>query len=154
MAAENKYADEELRGNKVIVRSAIVEVAAADDDTSVYRMFKNVPADMALVRLDVYHDAITGGTDYDIGIHQADSGAVVVKDVFADGLDLSSGASKDGLAAVTEEERMMPLWEIAGVASSKVAAPQYDITMTANTVGSAAGTVVFLGYFTQLEGGL
>lgn len=126
---------------------ATVEVAAADDDGSVFRMVR-VPANARITSVEVSCDAITGGTSYDVGVYRtaADGGAVVDADLFASAVDLSSALSytdvtweanvANGKANV--EKR---LWELAP--GPLTADPQisYDIALTGNTVGTAAGTI-------------
>lgn len=129
------------------------EVAAADSDASVYRLFHGLPYGTIPLLLLIANDAITDGTDYDVGLYDTDLGAVIDKDVFADGLDLSSahasltpGTALDGLLTVAIENRGKELWEHAGHTVSNLR-DTYDIALTANTVGSAAGTVSALLIF-------
>jgi hypothetical protein len=122
-------------------------VAAADEDGSVYRVFKSLPAGIVIFKIEVDTDSITSGTDYDIGLHETDLGAVVDKDVFTDGDDWSTGANNiDGMQTLAIENRSKQLFEHAGhtVATKKLA---YDLTITANTVGSAAGDIIVRIYF-------
>lgn len=168
LAVEDKYVNAnteagkkatalESGGGNAVCLVGTEEIAAADDDGSVYRFFKAVPAEYVPLRLEVYNDAITAGTDYDIGLYEVkddngNGGAVVDKDKFADGLDMSSGAAKgspkDGLSAIGIDEVAETLWELAGHTIS-TRKPAYDIALTANTVGSAAGTISMVGWFAQ-----
>src|SRR3972149_12341690 len=61
-----------------------VEVAAADDDGSVYRMVR-VPSNARITSILTGCDAITLGTSYHLGVYQtaANGGAVVVSDSVA-----------------------------------------------------------------------
>lgn len=156
MAVEDKYVVTNLGTGPLVdsltnggsqLKPVVVtfEVAAADDNGSVYRLFRIGSGDI-LYSLEVSNDAITGGTDYDVGVYDVDSGAVVDKDVFADGLDLSSAADKaNGLTAPAIEDLAVETWDIAGIqaAESTTSDPQkeYDVAITANTVGTAAGTI-------------
>lgn len=121
-------------------------VAAADDDGSTYLLLKGVPSSFKPVRATILCDAITGGTDYDIGLYNSDTGVVVDADILVDGQTLAS-ASKvlDGLSAVdiADIAALKSLAELLGLTPSSAKA-KYDIVLTGNTVGSAAGDVVFI----------
>jgi hypothetical protein len=156
MAVEDKYVNTDLGsgtlldslangGGKLLPIVITEEIAVADDDGSVYRLFR-VNSNDIILSLEVSNDAITAGTDYDIGVYDIDSGAVVDKDAFTDGLDVSSAADKtNALTAPAIEDLVSEVWDIAGIqtAESTTADPQkqYDVAITANTVGSAAGTI-------------
>ena len=120
------------------------EVAAADDDGSVYG-FALINSSDTLKSLAVWNDAITSGTDYDIGLYEWTDGAlgtVVDKDVFADGLDLSSaGDATNALTAPNIDELHKPIWEYAALSLTEDPKKTYVLAVTANTVGSAAGTI-------------
>lgn len=158
MATENKYTDTTYSGGGFApgrmngpverVYTGTFEVAAADDNGSVYGLFR-LPAELVLTELEVWNDAITLGTDYDIGLYLVGGqttgpGAVITKDVFLNGGDMSSArasAPLDGLSALAIEYRgIRKIYEHAGhtMATKK---PEYALCVTANTVGSAAGTI-------------
>ncbi|MFN3856542.1 MAG: hypothetical protein ACK4RV_02250 [Caulobacter sp.] len=133
-----------LARGTLIETVGVCEVAAADDNASVYR-FVRVRSSDRISEIMLANDAITGGTDYDVGIYEtaAYGGAVVSKDVFADGLDVSSAvAFRDVLyhdAAANIDKAEKRVWEWLGLSAD----PQkdYDIAATGNTVGSGAGTL-------------
>lgn len=168
MAVEDKYVNADLEagkhapavftaGDKTLVAIATEEIAAADDDGSVYRLFKSVPHSWIPVRIEIYNDAITLGTDYDLGFYQTTvggvAGAVVDKDALADGLDMSSaaakGSPKDGLTTVAIDSVNKSIYELAGDTLDNKEL-NYDIALTANTVGTAAGTISAIAWFVQL----
>ncbi len=133
-----------LEHAKLRVCVATVETAAADDNGSVYRMCR-VPSGARIHRIQVANDAITAGTDYDIGIYKnaADGGAVVDADAFASAVDLSSALPMTDYTFEAQnidkiEKRM---FEMAGVALSADPGLEYDICLTGNVVGSAAVTI-------------
>lgn len=156
MAVENKYVNAETAAGvladaayagtvKTVIQT--FEVAAADDDGSVYRLARISDSDV-LLRATIMCDAITGGTDYDLGLYQkGTSGAVLDKDCFMDGQTLAS-ASKvlDGLQTVGIENRTKEIWSLlAGITSqTRDENNEYDIALTGNTVGTAAGTVTVI----------
>lgn len=167
MAVEDKYVDADIVAdnppNAAFNAGALTwsmggtfEVAAADDDGSVYRVIKNIPFNLIPVSIEVVSDAITAGTDYDIGLyeskHRGLGGTVIDKDIFADGLDLSSAttfaAPQNGLEAVNIADHMKALYEHANE-TVEVHKLSYDLAFTANTVGSAAGTVSYKIQFVQ-----
>jgi len=122
-----------------------VEVAAADDNGSVYR-FVRLPSGARVQSIRIFCDAITSGTSYDCGIYRtaADGGAAVDVDSFASAVDLSSAITtgteiRFEAADIAQVEKR--LFEQAGVALSADPYVQYDICLTANTVGTAAGTI-------------
>jgi hypothetical protein len=155
MAVVDKYFNANLVAGKLAnpaktqgaITTGIVnvgEVAAADSDGSVYRI-GTLPSNAIITNISINADVITGGNDYDVGLYDIGvSGAVIDKDVFADGLNLSGGAAigseLNGLSAVAIDALDNKLYEHAGktVSNKKEG---YDLALTANTVGSAAGTI-------------
>lgn len=129
-----------------------VEVAAADDDNSVYRMARLRSSDR-VSSLTIFADAITGATAYDLGVYRTadDGGAVVDADLFGSAVDISAG-SKVGIdvtyeSAATDISKIEKrIWELLGLSAD----PQidYDVAFTATTVGTAAGTVSLRVRFT------
>lgn len=167
MAVEDKYADANLEaekittaafshGDKTVYAVATFETAAADDDGSVYRLFKSVPADYIPAKIDIACDAITGGTDWDLGFYKTTvggvAGDVVDKDKLADGIDLSSAvafaSAIDGLQTLDINEVQERIYTLAGDTLDDHE-QGYDIALTANTVGSAAGTISVKAWFVQ-----
>lgn len=161
MAVENKYVNAEVvagklanpaasGAGKIIVARAVAAIAAADDDGSVYRLFKGVSSELIPLRIDIQTTAITGGTDYDLGLYLTDGGAVVDADCLMDGQTMATAAKNlDGLGIVAAADANLPLWDLAAGVTSATKKGSYDIALTANTVGTAAGTIVVTAYFTQ-----
>lgn len=154
--ASRRRADaKNVNGQQLLHLVQTFEVAAADDDGSVYRIFPNIPCTAVIRSLRVACDALTGSTDWDVGLYLPNYGAVVDKDILADGINLSAGYSRilalDGLVTVDLANANKMLYElpINGAALTlKTRSQFYDICMTANTVGSGAGTVtVEMSYF-------
>lgn len=129
---------------EVFATVATVEVAAADDDASVYRMVR-VPSSARIHSIEIVSDAITGGTAYDVGVYKVAgdaAGAVVDADLFADGLDLSAGNTVPvdiTFAARDIADIEKRLWELLGLSADPH--KEYDICLTADTVGTGAGTI-------------
>lgn len=162
MAVENKYVDDLTAAGKktaaafasgaeTVTLIATEEIAAADDDGSVYRLFAGVPSNYVPVEITIACDAITSGTDYDLGLYKTNLGAVVDKDVLMDGQTLASALTRAtgyqlGLSNVNIADARKTL----GVLSAQTDVdPAYDIALTANTVGSGAGTVTVLATFVK-----
>ena len=167
MAIEDKYVNADAEADKLInpafngkgsetfTSTAIVTIAVADDDGSKYRLFKSVNADMIPTSITITNSAVTAGVDYDLGLYLTNSGVVVNKEVLAAAIDVSSavieGAGVTGLNAVALVDTQKKLFELAGqtVGPGGTKDPSFDIVLTANTVGSAAGTIVVKATFVQ-----
>jgi len=162
MAVENKYVGTLAAagkldkaaltaGDKIVVMVKTEEIAVADDDGSVYRFFKGVPSNLIPIEITIACDAITNGTDYDLGLYKTELGAVVTKDVLMNGQTLASALTRAtghqlGLAAVDIANAEKTLAVLSAQTDPDQA---YDICLTANTVGSAAGTVTIIAKFVQ-----
>lgn len=165
MAVENKYVNADIVAEKKAVAAfsqgaqdytAIIafEVAVADDDGSIYRLMKNIAPDMIIEKIEIFNDAITGGTDWDLGLYKNldRGGAVITADVFVNGVSLASarvhGAGVDGLTNVNIVDAVKRIYEHAGD-TLNTRELGYDLALTANVVGAAAGTIVVKIKFVQ-----
>ncbi len=160
MAVVDLYADADVEAGKkgsaltaygtgATVAVATVAVASGDDDGSVYRCFTGVPSSMVPVKITIHNTAITSGTDYDLGLYETNGGAVVDKDILADGISMASARTvatenNAGLTTIAIGDGAETLGELS--AQTDVDAG-YDIAFTANTVGSAAGTIRVTAWF-------
>ena len=157
MAVEDKYVDADIladrkgravnvHGAKNVTAIVTFEVAVADDDGSIYRILKNMPASAVISAIEIFNDAITGGTDYDLGFYEnlERGGAVKVADVLVNGLSVASarihGAGVSGLTALDIADADNTVFEHAGD-TLETRAIGYDLAFTANTVGGTAGTI-------------
>jgi hypothetical protein len=133
--------DRLLGGGRVRKKVATVEVAAADDDGSVYRLFR-VQSGWSVHSIRLFNDAITGGTAYDVGLYGAGDGAAVDEDAYAAAVDLSSARTTGvevAFAARDIDKAENKVWQDAGGAYDGGGA--YDLCLTGDTVGTAAGTI-------------
>lgn len=163
MAVEDKYVDSNLAagklaksalsiGSKTVTIVATGEIAAADDNGSIYRFFKSVPSTYIPVEITIMTDGITNGTDYDLGLYEVGAGkAVVDQDVLMDGQTMASALTRAtghqlGLQTVDIANLGSTLGELSGQTDVD---PAYDIALTANTVGTAAGTISIIATFVQ-----
>jgi hypothetical protein len=130
-------------GRQEMVQVATIEVAAADDDTSVYRLLR-LPSAAVLTSIKVANDALGTNAAYEIGIFQtaANGGAVVDADEFATLAMVSASAWREVLdeAAATDCSKIgKPLWERIGLTADS--ARPYDLVAYGATAGDAAGTI-------------
>lgn len=133
-------------------KTGLVEIAAGDDDTSVFRMVRVRSSDV-VDRIIIHSDAITAGTAFEVGLHKtaAAGGAVVDADLFASAITLataSTGAGTDVTyeATATNIDKLEKrIWELLGLTEDPLI--EYDLTLTGTTVGSAAGTVTVRYYY-------
>lgn len=163
MAVEDKYVDSNIASGKItgaiggqgqteVTLIATEEIAAADDDGSVYRFFKSVPSNYIPVEINIICDAITNGTDFDLGLYKVGvGGAEVDKDVLMDGQTLGSALTRAtghqlGLQTVDKASVGLTLGDLSGQTNVD---PAYDICLTGNTVGSGAGTVSIIARFAR-----
>lgn len=163
MATEDKYVSNDIangkkaksalaKGADEFVLVATEEIAAADDDGSVYRFFKSVPSHYIPTEITIMSDGITGGTDYDLGLYKVGTGgAAVDADRLMDGQTMASALTRAtghqlGLKTVNIADATKTLGELSGQTDVDTA---YDICLTANTVGTAAGTITILAKFAQ-----
>lgn len=163
MAVENKYVDPDLAAGK-LGYSAFVsgdkdtslifnfEVAAADDDGSIYRIAKGLNPNLIVKSVKIFNDAITLGTDYDLGIARINGDVLGTGDQLAAALDMSAAAGiatpKNGLTNVAIEDIQKRLYELAGQTVLNKS-EGFDLVITANTVGTAAGTISGVIEFVQ-----
>ncbi len=136
-----------VNGGAVIEAVVPFEVAAADDDGSIYRLLKDINPNLILISAEISNDTgMTSSSDWDLGIYLplSEGGAVITKDVFLNGGDLSSahvaGAGLNAISALDVANLGKMIFEQAGhtILTKKRG---YDIALTANTVGSVAGSV-------------
>lgn len=131
-------------GRTPIVVEGTVEVAAGDDNGSVFRLLR-VPSDAVLTNLELASDALGTSAAYDVGVYEiaANGGAAVDADEFASDVSLSSAIAFTRVleeAAATDIAKIgQPLWQRLGLSADTGKA--YDICLTGDTAGDAAGTI-------------
>lgn len=123
-----------------------VEIAAADDNDSVYRLVR-LHTSWRLSELTRYNDAITSGVDYDVGFFDTaeNGGAAVLVNALADAVSLAS-ASVTGVSEMYEsgggigvEDIEQKIWEMCGLSSDPN--KYVDLCYKGIAVGSGAGTL-------------
>lgn len=122
------------------------EVAAADDDGSIYR-FARISAQAIVVGVYMNNDAITAGTDYDLGIYKTLDlgGAVIDKDCLIDGMSMATDRTAGAWVVPTVADGAN-MGKRVGILAGKTAdnintLGGVDVAFTGNTVGTAAGTI-------------
>ena len=132
-----------LDGGSVRTKRGTVEKASGDSDTSVMRFFPIRSSDL-IDSLILFNDALAGATDCDVGIYRSakDGGAVVDKDILADGISLASASTLGTsltFSATNIDKIGSRVWELLGLTADPFL--EYDLCLTFNTAGSAAGTI-------------
>jgi len=132
-----------IQGGIPVVSVGTVEVAASDDNNSVYRMVK-ISSSARVNQISFVSDAIAGATDYNMGLHKPAvlGGAVVTDNLFADALNLTTGNTIPldvtfGRVNIADIEKRV--WELLGLTADPFI--EYDLTLTGIVVGTAAGTI-------------
>ena len=125
----------------------VVSVAAADADNDTYRCVR-LPSNAVVALIWIANTAITGGTDYDLGIASVDKefvATVLNVNAFLDAVDMSSArVAKTQLIPETGADYVLTapdkkLWELANLAADP--GGTLDLIFTGVTVGTAAGTI-------------
>jgi len=153
MAVENKYVNSLVaqgkrsssltaNGAETITLVATVPVAAADDDGSIYRLF-TVPSNAIPIEIQYHNTAITSGTDFKLGFYKPNLGAVVNKSALTGAVTMGSArtiatSNNAGMTGLDIANGVQTLATLSGQSSPDAS---YDIALTADTVGSAAGTI-------------
>ncbi|MFN0043753.1 MAG: hypothetical protein ACKVSF_11150 [Alphaproteobacteria bacterium] len=123
---------------------ATVEVAVSDDDTSRYVLMP-VHSSWRIAHIWLYNDAIAGGSAYDVGLYEttANGGAAIDDDCYATAIDCTSARSASPIDAAFEARDIAnvayQVWQDAGQSSDP--SKFYYLALTADTVGTAAGTI-------------
>lgn len=169
MAVVDKYVDALVEADKLTVAGfneggnvkrivAIVELAADDDDGSVFRLAKALNPDFIITQIQLFNDAIAGATSFDLGFYEPTvdgvTGIVIDKDALLAAEDINAGnprgSAVDGLGAVDLADSQKRIYELAGDTQANKRAKGYDIALTANTVGTAVGTITI--YIDVMQG--
>ena len=169
MAVENKYVDPFVvagtsrvsqncdpifcggKKRKTLIQQVVI--AVADNNGSIYRVFRNVSSEARLLGCRVANSVITAGTSYSLGIANVEFGSVISANALANAMDMSAAAAsffagKNGLANVALTNLGKKLFELAGH-NETTKKEAYDIVLTATTVGSSGGNIAILLDFAE-----
>jgi hypothetical protein len=134
-----------------------ISVAAGDDDGSKW-LLAELPDTAIVDRITLESAAITGGTDYEVGLYTVD-GTVISKGCFATGVDMSNVTGlptgpfgdpiREAMTALDSSHVNKKLYEIASHVNKAFPAvgetqrkSKYRICLTADTVGTGAGNII------------
>lgn len=127
----------------------VVSVASGDEDGSAY-LVGEIPGEAIITGVSVLNTAVTAGTDYDLGLADQ-AGTILSVDKLFDGVDMSSartaftemaldfGAAN---AAKCVYELLSHVSKVVPGSGETASKASYRLILTANTVGSADGTIV------------
>lgn len=161
MAVQNKWVNTAVAAGKsgnpgnimpgqIFGFACTFEIAAADDDGSVYKIAQ-IPANLIPLQLEMNSDAIAGATSYDFGFYK-ENGDVADKDVLMAAHDINAGFARgselDLMHDLAIDKVGKKVWEILGL-TVNTKEENYILAFTANTVGTAAGTISVRGLFVQ-----
>lgn len=124
--------------------AATVEVAASDDNNSVYK-FLRVHSSWRAVSLEIFNDAITSGTVFDFGLWETEEngGAVVSQEFFVSDLTMATARTTSPGQMIFEAGDIADIekriWQRLGLAADP--GKEYDLCAIGTTVGSGAGTI-------------
>lgn len=154
MAADNKlYVSSDntpiksfkVAGVDAIDICAVIPITNGDGAGSIYRI-ANIPANYIPVWGEINCEAITSLTDADLGLYENDEhgGAVIDKDIFADGVDLSSALLPgSGHVAIKSLPVLSIGKTLAEIASHGLAERQtYCLALTSNSAPGATKVAV------------
>lgn len=161
MAVQNKWVNSDVEAGGRAKASQIMpgavygfavtfEVAAADDDTSIFKLAR-INANMIPIDIKINCDAMTGSTSWDLGFYYED-GVVADANILMAAADLNAGkalgSEQNGLADLGVANIGKRVYELLGLTAVNKK-EGYILALTANTIGSAAGTVSVRGLFLQ-----
>lgn len=133
------------------------EVAAADDNASIYRFIKGISGRVIPLSLILLSDATAGISDVQFGVYKSLDldGSVIDVDALAVSVDITAGkATQTEMlipTGISQAEVGSDLLSLCGVAEAdKQKYGGVDIAMTTPTGASAAGTIA--GYFYYIDG--
>jgi hypothetical protein len=132
-------------GAKMQTVDVIASVLAADNDGDTIVLAQNLPVDTRILGLWVYNaiGAITGATDYDIGIYRSDELTPIDEDVLVDGIDLSSGVAAGDILGtnIGSFDKTATIAELLGIDASEGPRGGVSIVVTQNVAGTADGDI-------------
>ena len=147
----------EFAGARPLETIRVINIATGDDDGSKW-LIAEVPDQAVLKSITLEGAAITGGTSYSVGLHDAD-GNSILPNAFLNAADFSSTAGlptgplgspiRQCMPVVTPANANKKVFELAGHVNKALPAAgevsrksKYRIVLTGNTAGTGAGTLV------------
>lgn len=132
-----------LRGRKRIITD-FVTVGTSDNATSTYRLARVFSGDL-VTSLKLFNVAQTGFTSASLGLYQiaANGGAVLAAACYALNISLAAASTTGtelAFAVRTLNLSQQKVFADGGLPADTVR--QYDIVLTANTIGTAGGLIM------------
>lgn len=161
MAVQNKWVNADVEAGKpgnpgnimpgqIFGFACTFEIAAADDDGSIYKVAQ-IPANLIPLQIKMNSDAIANATSYDFGFYK-ENGVEADKDILMAAHDINAGfamgSELDLMHDLAIDKIGKKVWEILGL-TVNTKEENYILAFTANTVGTAAGTISVRGLFIQ-----
>jgi hypothetical protein len=136
-------------------------IGANDQQGSVYRLFKGLSPDIIVTSIDVWNDAITGGTSISLGAYVPldydNVGAAISAACFASAQNWSAGnpitgSPANGIISVSIANRNVPAWTLFGDTQYPAKHPAWDLgmVMTAMTTGGGQANIHVRMRYVQL----
>lgn len=144
----NKTAPANNSGAKVSVITALVNITATDSVSSTWKIAR-VPSATSIHQIYIDCDAITGGTDFSLGLYSVSNDTSVAPTaisatLFASALNFATAQRNiNGLTGISVANVGKYLWELTGLSLIENPNKLYDIVLKANTIGTTAGSVSF-----------
>lgn len=126
-------------------------ITNGDSATSIFRIGE-IPADAIINPNSVmWFAALTGVTDFDVGLRYPNGGAAILADCIVNGHDIHTAgsttlAAATGSGVATAANQCKRAWELAGLSSNP--GGNLELYATLNQAATASGVVnFFLAYF-------
>lgn len=132
-------------GKVVCISTGPIAIANGDSTNSKIYLGRLPTSAIVLPQSILYHGAVTGVTDFDIGLEK--DGVLVDIDVLADGLTLASAGNKQVTAALATGQIGRRLWEVAGLSNDP--GGEYDIIGTLKADASAGASIEAFIYYAK-----
>ena len=144
----NKTAPANNSGAKVSVITALVNITATDLANSTWKIAR-VASATSIHQIYIDCTAITGGTDFSLGLYNVSNDTSVAPTaidpaLFASTLNFATAQRNiNGLTGISVANVGKYLWELTGLSLIENPNKLYDIVLKANTIGTTAGSVSF-----------
>ncbi|CAM5767171.1 hypothetical protein [Bosea minatitlanensis] len=126
-----------VEGRVRCITTGPVAIASGDSATSRLYLGKVPSSAIILPMSTLYHGALTGVSDFDIGVEK--DGTTVSIDALADGLNLTSAGNKSVVAKLATGSIGKRLFEVLGLATDPGC--EYDLVGTLKADASADGVL-------------
>lgn len=140
LSVPTKMTEALLAGGRLREIVETIEVLAADDNGHIYAMCP-VHSAWRLSSIEILNDAITNGTDYNVGLYDTDL-VDADENLFGDAVSMATArvAPLDVLCeALAIENIKKPIWELLGLSADPHA--WYFLCLTGVAVGTVDGTI-------------